>query len=257
MSEESEGIVLFPTCHPKNNNLIRELCEGGLPIVCIDRHPEGVICDSVQTDNYAATFDGLRGLTDQGHSRIACFCDYEESVSSTSDRVRAYRDLLEIAGGDQRAHFHAFPYLAPDSSAEFRQMVDMVKEALSASLAHAQPPTAVFCSREHYAGAVVEACNELSVSVPADLRIIAFADRPSYMLGLPESVIRISQDLSTIGQVAANRVLRRVNGEQLRVERILVPPLKSASSQDGAASQEDRSVDGAEALEPVISTATR
>ena len=230
MSEESDGIVLFPTCHPDNDDLIASLSEGGLPIVCIDRHPPGVRCDSVQTDNYGATFEALKELTDQGHIRIACFCDYEEPVSSTSDRVRAYRDLLEIMGGDPRADFHAFPYLAPDSDSEFRQMVRMVCEALSASLARENPPTAIFCSREHYAGAVIEACQELSISVPTDLVVIAFVDRPAYLFGLPESVHRISQDLSAIGKIAADRVLRRVRGENLPVEHILVPALKTRSA---------------------------
>jgi DNA-binding LacI/PurR family transcriptional regulator len=226
MSEESDGIVLFPTCHANNNELIESLSEAGLPIICIDRHPPGVRCDSVQTDNYGATFEALRELTDQGHLRIACFCDYEEPVSSTSDRIRAYRDLLEIKGGDPRAHFHAFPYLAPDSDSEFLQMVGMVREALSASLAGENPPTAIFCSREHYAGAVIEACHELSISVPSELVIIAFVDRPAYLFGLPDSVRRISQDLTAIGRIAADRVLRRVKGENLPVEHILVPALK-------------------------------
>lgn len=226
MSQESDGIVLFPTCHPDNNDLLESLSEGGLPIVCIDRHPPGVRCDSVQTDNYGATFEALRELTNQGHIRIACFCDYEEPVSSTSDRVRAYRDLLEIKGGNSRIDFHAFPYLAPDSDAEFRQMVRMVTEALCASLAREDPPTAIFCSREHYAGAVIEACEELSISVPSDLLVIAFVDRPAYLFGLPESVRRISQDLSAIGKIAADRVLRRIQGEILPVEHILVPALK-------------------------------
>jgi LacI family transcriptional regulator len=241
MSEEADGIILFPTCDPQNNELIRSLCNGGFPIVCIDRHPQGVPCDSVQSDNYAATYAALQAISEAGHSRIACFCDYEEPVSSTGDRVRAYRDLLEVVGGDQRADFHAFPYLAPDSTAEFRQMVDMVREALSVSFDGPHPPTAVFCSREHYAGAVIEACAELSISVPKDLTVLAFVDRPSYMLGLPESVQKIRQDISMMGQIAAERILRRVAGDPLEAERILVPALTSSpngSSEEVVAASE-------------------
>ncbi len=98
-SEESDGAILFPTCDPRNNDLILSLDAKGFPLVCIDRHPPGVGCDSVQTDNYAATYEALRDLLDHGHSRIACLCDDEEPVSSTGERVRAYRDLLEGSGG--------------------------------------------------------------------------------------------------------------------------------------------------------------
>ena len=230
MSEEADGAVLFPTCDPQNNNLIRSLIKAGFPIVCIDRRPTGVECDSVQTDNYAATYEAIRLLTEQGHTRISCFCDFEEPVSSTGDRVRAYRDLLEVVQADQRSYFHAFPYLAPNSSAEFKQMVEMVQRALCESLEAPKPPTAVFCSREHYAGAVIEACSNLGVTVPDNLTVVAFVDRPAYQLGLPDSVQRIRQDVKSMGRIAAERVYRRVRGENLPPECVLVPVLNPNSS---------------------------
>jgi DNA-binding LacI/PurR family transcriptional regulator len=109
-------------------------------------------------------------------------------------------------------------------------MVEMVRDALSTSMDQPHPPTTVFCSREHYASAIVEACAGLSISVPDQLRIVAFVDRPSYLFQLPESVIRIRQDVALMGKVAADRVLRRLNGEKLPLECILVPALNSSHS---------------------------
>jgi GntR family transcriptional regulator of arabinose operon len=227
MSEESDGIVLFPTCDPQNSSLIARLCREGKSIVCIDRHPPGVECDSVQTDNYAATYEALGNLANLGHRVVGCFCDFEEPVSSTGDRVRAYRDLLEVIGSDQREHFHAFPYLAPNSSEEYKQMIEMVQESLGESMNSSNPPTAIFCTREHYASAVVDACSNFGISVPSDLTVIAFVDRPAYLLGLPESVLRIRQDLATMGKVAAERAMARARGDSLPIECILVPALQS------------------------------
>jgi DNA-binding LacI/PurR family transcriptional regulator len=222
MRQEADGIVLFPTCHPANNELLRSILADGPPLVCVDRHPPHVLCDSVQTDNYASTRHVLGELVADGHTRIACFCDFEEPVSSTSDRVRAYRDTLAMAGSDSHRNFYAFPYLAPDSEDEYRQMVEMVQDALVESQESNDPPTAVFCTREHYASAVIEACGNLDLAPPD---IAAFVDRPPYLMALPGSVRRVVQDLDSIGRTAVQRVLRRIEGEELLPARILIPSL--------------------------------
>ncbi|CAN5367584.1 LacI family DNA-binding transcriptional regulator [soil metagenome] len=223
MREESDGIVLFPTCDPANDALLTRLVEENVPLVCIDRHPARVPCDSVQTDNYAATRWLLQGLVTDGHQRIACVCDFEEPVSSTGDRVRAYRDLMEMTGGDSRRWFHAFPYLAPDSEEEYRQMVEMARDAIAEMRDGGEPPTAVFCTREHYATAFLEAWG--AEGTP---EVAAFVDRPSYLMALPDTVRRVTQDLDAIGRLAAERSARRVRGEPLEPEQFLVPAREMA-----------------------------
>ena len=219
MREEADGIVLFPTCHPSNDALLERLASE-IPLVCIDRHPQGMVCDSVQTDNYAATRHLLGPLVQAGHRRVACFCDFEEGVSSTSDRVRAYRDLLEMVGADTRQHFHAFAYYEPNTESEYRDMVAIVRDALVEAFDREDAPTALFCTREHYVSAAVEACAEIGVPVP---EMAAFVDRPSYLMALPDSVRRVTQDLDAIGRLAAERITRRIHGERLAPEQFLVP----------------------------------
>lgn len=223
MRNEADGIVIYPTCDPVNNALLAEIVAEGVPIVCVDRHPPEIEIDSVQTDNYAAAFRVIQSLVQDGHARIACFCDHEETVSSTGDRVRAYRDLLEMAGGDQHRHYFAFPYMSPDL--EYRKLVEMVRDSMRGMMERSDAPTAVFCTREHYASAVVESCGDLGIAIPDQLQIAAFVDRPSYLMALPDSVRRVTQDLAEIGRIAAERITRRLGGESLSAEKILVPPV--------------------------------
>lgn len=135
--------------------------------------------------------------------------------------------MLEVVGGDPKKHFHAFPYRAPNSDAEYREMIEMVTETLTSEWARPDRPTAIFCSREHYAAAVLEACAQIGICIPDQLQILAFVDRPSYLLNLPESVQRIHQDLDTIGKTAAKRVLLRLSGAKLPYEGILIPPTET------------------------------
>jgi DNA-binding LacI/PurR family transcriptional regulator len=217
MSEEADGIILFPTCDPANDELLEKLALEK-PLVCLDRHPGRVNCDSVQTDNYASTRWVLQTLASEGHQRIACFCDEEEPVSSTNDRVRAYQDLLEMVGGDAERWKFAFPYLAPDSEDEYWTMVERARGAVAAMKAGGEQPTAVFCTREHHATAFIEAWGEEELP-----EIAAFVDRPSYLMALPDTVRRVTQDLDGIGRLVAERMVQRLRGEPLPFERFYLP----------------------------------
>lgn len=222
-ARETDAIVLFPTCDPENSSELVALCESGFPLVCIDRFPHEVPCDAVLTDNYGATRRGLEMLLEMGHDRIAHFTDLEPHVASTTDRLRAYQDAMTEAGCDTSGLLRTFPYLTPDTHREYEQVVQMVHDALFALLHAPNPPTAVFCLRELYAVATVQACEMLGVRIAQDLEVLAFFDRPSVMMRNPEKINRIVQDIEEIGQIAARRVLARLAGEPLSPERILVP----------------------------------
>jgi DNA-binding LacI/PurR family transcriptional regulator len=148
-------------------------------------------------------------------------------VPSTAERLRAYEDAMQSVGADPGDLLRTFPYLAPATTAEYRQMVRMVQDALHTMLSGPTPPTAVFCLRDHYAAAVVEATENMGIRIPEDLEVLAFIDRPRYLLRIPDGVRQIEQDLATIGKVAAARVMGRLRGETLAPEHILVPALAS------------------------------
>ena len=225
MTHEADGIVLFPTGDVSNRRVLQQVAKSGFPLVCVDRHPEGVDCDSVQTDNYEATACLLEELRTLGHQRIACICDDETEVSSTADRIRGFVDVARSQGIEPAALLRPQPYLAPNSAEEFQEMKDLAVRTLSELLASPDPPTAVFCSREHYAAAVVEALGQIDSGLEID--VAAFVDRPPYMLALPDKVLRVRQDLETIGRIAADRVMARMDGEQLEPTRMLVPAILS------------------------------
>lgn len=240
---ETEGIILFPTCHPENDPLLAKLSKVGPPLVCIDRVPAGLPCDAVTTDNYGATTQGLQFLASNGHRRIAHITDNEPYVSSTHDRAEAYHDFMRKMGQDSSELFRQFPYVAPFGDSQFEIMVRMVQDALTAMLHSSDPPTAVLCLRDHYAAAVDEALYRIDLSQAGQeksdrgstrqgkldgarrprLEVLAFIDRPTWMLRLRTDVHRIQQDVPRMGQIAAERLRKRIAGEILPVEHFKVP----------------------------------
>ncbi|MDX2066628.1 MAG: GntR family transcriptional regulator, partial [Fimbriimonadaceae bacterium] len=222
LSREVDGIVLFPTCAPENNDLIQRLVDRGYPLVVVDRYLEGVACDAVLTDNYEVTRQGVQWLIERGHRVIAHFTDFEAHVVSTAQRLQAFRDVIAEQMPGAAPLVRTFPYLAPEHSGEYEQAVQLVHDSLHTLLASANPPTALFCLRDLYAAAAVEACERLQVSVPGDLEILAFLDRRSLLVRRPEVLARIHQDLEEVGRIAAQRVLERLSRGCSRAERFLV-----------------------------------
>jgi GntR family transcriptional regulator, arabinose operon transcriptional repressor len=223
LSQEAAGIILFPTCDPSTAPALAEICHSGYPLVCVDRFPSQVECDSVLTDNYGATKEGMELLFSRGHRAIAHLTDLETHVASTADRMRAFEDAMTERALDPRRLVRTFPYLAPDSAREYEQAVQLVHDALHAMLSGPEPPTAIFCLRDLYAAAAVEAAERLGLSVPEDLEVMAFLDRQSLLLRRPETVVRIHQDLDEMGRIAVETLKARMADPALRRVSALVP----------------------------------
>lgn len=216
-TEESDALVLFPTCDPSVDPVVESLLKEKYPVVCLDRYPTGLEVDAVLSDHYGAARQGMEWLVARGHRQIAHFTDFEGHVVSVVERMRAYRDVAPTP------LIRTFPYFAPNNLFEYRQVVQMVQDALFALLAGPQAPTALFCLRDIYAAAAFDAAERLMLNVPRDLEILAFTDQNSLLLRQPRLVAQIHQDLEAIGRMAANRVRDRLENSDLEPERIRVP----------------------------------
>jgi LacI family transcriptional regulator len=221
--QESDAVVLFPTCAPENDRLVAEITASGYPLVCLDHYPEGVLCDAVLSDHYGAARAGMERLLGRGHRRIVHLTDMEAHVVSTAERLRAYEDALRARGEDPRKLVRSFPYLAPNTAREYEQAQQLVHDALAAMLSGPQPPTAVFCMRHLYGVVAMEALDLLGKRVPEDVEVLTFVDRHSFLMRHPERTVRIFQDLDEIGRRAARKIVDRLGGAPVQPTQTVVP----------------------------------
>lgn len=219
VTREAGGVVLFPSCDPLNDELIRRIAGEGYPLVCLDRAPEGVELDAFVTDNYGAAMEGLRYLVNRGHRRIAHFTEDRMHVPSVRERFEAYvHTMQEVGEPDPRRLVRAFQF-----PAHWDFLVQACYDALYTLLADSDPVTAVFCLEEGYMSAVQEALARLGVSVPEDFEILSFCDLPDWMVRDHTSVHRIAQQLRLTASLAAERVLARIRGESFPAEVTRIP----------------------------------
>ncbi len=223
MQSSTDGIICIPTCDPANTPLLNRMTAEGTNLVCLDCMPTGVEADAIISDNFGASLHALRFLLAQGHRRIAHFTVNRMDISSLRERYEAYEEVMrEVGLNDARRWLRTFPYDV--ATRDPVRPVQAIEDALFALLHQPEPPTAMFCAHDYVLSAVLQACQSLSLSIPQGLEIVSFNDCPPFVPYLPGNIHRIVQQAHQMGQLAAEHLCRRLNGERDAPEVVRVAP---------------------------------
>ncbi len=158
-----DGLLLMPATD-RQDYLSDEL-RSGLPVVFVDRRPNGVDADSVTIDNALGSQLAVEHLVAHGHRRIAMLGDLP-TIQTASARARGFRAAVAKAG---------IPEEAGLVEMSLRSSEDAIA-AVGRLLDSAEPPTALFAARNSLA------IGALRAAPPA--RRLA-ADRPRRLRRLP------------------------------------------------------------------------
>ncbi len=211
LRQRVEGLLIAPVGDESRTHLLR-LERHSTPFVLIDRRVHGIDCDVVQGDGVG----GARRLVDHlialGHRRIGMIAE-SESVSTSRDRRRGYREALEEAG------------LAVDRALLMETSVDLVGgyRAMCALLDLEPRPTAVFAVNNLTAVGAIKAIRERGLTVPDDVALVAFDDIEQIAILYPFLTV-VPQPAETFGTVAAQLLLERIAGRGSEYGRLVVLP---------------------------------
>jgi GntR family transcriptional regulator of arabinose operon len=203
---ECSAVICYPIGAPENTPLLNEIA-GSMPLVLVDRIPEGVEADAVMTDNFGSMLMGLKHLQTLGHRRIAYFMDERAPISSVRERHAAYLQFMqrEIGLDDPTRWERRFsPLTIP-----WDQILNQVATTVAELLSETEPVTAIACEQDGDMSALLESCAHLNVRVPDDLAILSFQDT-STRQPLVRSVHRLVQRAEEMGHMAARRVHQRL-----------------------------------------------
>ncbi len=210
-SEECDGIVLLPTSAKQNTALLQGIVKRQIPLVLLDRVPEGVKAPVVLSDNYAISRAAIDHLTEKGHRQIGFFSFHKPTVSTVHDRFRAYEDALKVAGKSPSEDLTRF-FAAELEHAHDRRFGQSVKDAMYRMLAGPKAATAIFCVQDMFVPEVLEACAEIGKRVPEDIEITCFNDLPPMVLRKPWAIHRIVPRVFEIGSAAGEELIRQMAG---------------------------------------------
>lgn len=197
-----DGLILSPTIG-SDDAALPFLKKQGLPTVLIDRlTPSGF--DQVGVTNEEPTRKLVEHLIGLGHRRIGMVAGVE-GISTTEERLRGYRAALGAAG---------IPFDA-DVVRTGRSRSGPAHDAVIELMALPDRPTALVAANNLMAIGTLKALQELGLSIPEDVAVVAFDDFEWSEL-LAAKLTTVRQPGDAIGRAAVKLLQRRVARPDIR-----------------------------------------
>jgi LacI family transcriptional regulator len=160
-SKNLSGILLVTSTHGIDPRL-KELHDGGMPIVALDRPIEGLEVDAVVTEDQKGAEVAVRHLIEHGHKRVA-YVGYDAAAYTSIERTEGYCRAMRLAG--------LKPNIAPELSS-YESLAAWVAKVMKSKDA----PTAMFSMNPVNACRLLRALSEAGYSVPNDVALVCFGD---------------------------------------------------------------------------------
>jgi LacI family transcriptional regulator len=195
-----DGLILFPSTAPEKS---LDLAHGkALPLVLVDRPTDDNRFDQVMIDNRKVMREASQRLIALGHRRLLFVCRWRGRPVS--------RHRIEGLKAAQRAA------TAPIATTivEVRDDEAHFKQALTAALGAANPPTVIVASDSHQASLVLGVLRACNVACPEQVSVLTFDD-PEWARLVEPTLSVIRQPALAIAQAAWDLLMRRVADEDL------------------------------------------
>ncbi len=199
----ADALVIAPTT-PDCSYLRFLLDNNPIPVIFVDRRPEGFESDVVLATNEQGAYDAVKALTDKGHTNIAFFGSRQDSTMM--ERLDGYKKALEEAGVSFNANFIRFGNFDSVSQRSLRHGV-MYHQAMD--LLSNYDITAIFSGNNLATLGVFSYIKEANIQVPKDVSFITFDDS-SWLTMTTPTLAAIAQNPEKMGRVAAKLVLERI-----------------------------------------------
>jgi LacI family transcriptional regulator len=199
-----DGLILVPAADD-HAYLLPEM-RLGVPIVFLDRPPQGIDADTVLVDNVGGADAATSHLLEQGHRRVAMVGDTPTLYTSVQ-RLRGYRNALER---------HGLPFderLVRLGRHDVRDAEGAAKELLALP----DPPTAIFAGNNRSTIGVLRAS-----AANGRTALVGFDDFELAEL-LPVPVTVVATDSVELGRRAAQLLLERLAGRNGRPKTVVLP----------------------------------
>lgn len=180
-------------------------------IVGIDTKIETI--DNVRYNRFYAGYQAMEHLIRNGHKKIAYIGSHiiKDNITDIG-RFEAYERMMAIN------NFEIRPEWIIDCEWHRQICFDKTIELLRLE----NRPTAIFVASDHMAIAAISAIHHENLKVPDDISVVGISNiEASKYLNPPLTTVNIPQ--REIGEIAANTLLQRINGDKTVPKQIYVP----------------------------------
>jgi len=191
-----DGIIVVPA--GRDHTYLYEEQRAGTALVFVDRPAAHLDADSVVSNNVGGSVEAVEHLLAHGHRRVAFLGDLL-SISTADERLKGYTQALDRAGVNDGA-------LIRTGLRDSEAAVGAVDELLALP----DPPTALFTSQNLLTIGGVRALRRAGLE--RRIALIGFDDVALADIVEP-AISVVAQDPQAMGQVAAELLFRRLDGD--------------------------------------------
>lgn len=208
-----DGVLMSVSRETTQCDHINDLIATGVPLVFFDRVCEDVETAKVTTDDAESAYNATVHLIQQGCNRIA-FMGISKSLSISNKRLEGYVQALD----DYK--------IRPDK----RHIVHCTNDAaqnylLTKKLLQQKGrPNGLLASVEKLTTPVYQACTELDMNIPNDIKVICFSNLETASI-LNPSLTTITQPAFEMGKMAASLLFKSLEKPNFNLtkERLIIP----------------------------------
>jgi DNA-binding LacI/PurR family transcriptional regulator len=240
-----EGYFFFMTCHRWQANMVEELPEAMLrrgiegliaintqlpnlhfPSVRIGGSQKHIRSTNIRLDEDRGTRLALEYLVRHGHREIAFFRGEPEGMA-TEDR---WDGILKAAHSlNIKVEARRTVQLNLDDNAKNVQGAWIGYSAAQELLRRKVPFTALLAYNDSTAIGAMRAFQDAGLSVPQAVSVLGYDDIPAAQYERP-ALTTIRQPLQSIGSIAAETLLKRINGKPVKSEILIQPQFVERNS---------------------------
>ena len=193
-----EGVIISVASGNQDHTHLDSLQEKGVPLVFFDRVQEEIATAKVTTNDYESSYEATRHLLASG-CRVIAHLTLSESISIGKRRMQGYVDALKASDipYDEELVVHAVANKAQNI------------ETIQALLLKRPDVDGFFASVESLAMYSYEACRNLGLVIPTDVKVIGFSNLETASL-LDPPLTTITQPAYAIGKEAAKILFQAI-----------------------------------------------
>ena len=208
-----DGVLMSVSSETDAGGHIHELREQDVPIVLFDRVLKEVPAARVITDDMESGYKATKHLIDNGCRRVA-FLGLSKKLSISNDRLKGYEKAMHEYG------WRIGKKDVVTCTTDQQQNIRAVKKLLQ------QPnrPDGIVASVEKLAPVVYQACNEESLRIPQDVKVVCFSNLEIAAM-LHPSLTTITQPAYEMGQKAAAMLMRLLDKKPVQTAdmEVIIP----------------------------------
>ncbi|WP_341837897.1 LacI family DNA-binding transcriptional regulator [Chitinophaga pollutisoli] len=204
-----DGVLISVSGTTESGAHIRGLMDQGVPVVLFDRVLPDVPAPKVVTDDAASARNATQLLLDHGCRRIA-FLGLSPQLSISADRLAGYEAALR--------ENHYQPKAKDILSCGAGQQQNLL--AIKKLLRQKDRPDGIVAAVEKLAPLVYQACNELSLRIPEDVKLICFSSLEIAGI-LQPSLSTVTQPAFEMGAKAAGLLMKLMAGKRAEMEVVV------------------------------------